>query len=113
MSRTPVAVDCVVWFSLADRAGAVDRSIRLSSALRLAVGWLSLYLGRILRRGILRLVLVRLSATGCVVGGVLLLFVGASPIQSRGHARYLARLLVLSCPWVQPLAAVERSSVAR
>jgi hypothetical protein len=37
MSRTPVAIDCVVWFSLADRAGAVDRSIRVSE--RAFSGW--------------------------------------------------------------------------
>jgi hypothetical protein len=37
-SRTPVAIDCIVWFSLADRAGAVDRSIRVSSALHSRVG---------------------------------------------------------------------------
>ncbi len=36
-SRTPVAVDSVVWFSLADRAGAVDRSIRVSE--RAFTGW--------------------------------------------------------------------------
>ena len=36
-SRTPVAVDSVVWFSLADRAGAVDRSIRVSD--RAFTGW--------------------------------------------------------------------------
>lgn len=77
---------------------------------RSLVGWSSLYLSPMMRRGILRLVLVRLSVTGCVVGGVSLLFVGASPIQSRGHARCLALLLVLSCPSVQLLAAVGRSS---
>jgi hypothetical protein len=37
MSITPVAVDSVVWFSLADRAGAVDRSIRISE--RAFTGW--------------------------------------------------------------------------
>ncbi len=36
-SRTPVAVDSLVWFSLADRAGAVDRSIRISE--RAFTGW--------------------------------------------------------------------------
>jgi hypothetical protein len=34
---TRVAVDSVVWFSLADRAGAVDRSIRISE--RSFSGW--------------------------------------------------------------------------
>jgi hypothetical protein len=37
MSITPVAIDSVVWFSLADRAGAVDRSIRVSD--RAFTGW--------------------------------------------------------------------------
>ena len=37
MSITPVAIDCVVWFSLADRAGAVERSIRVSD--RTFTGW--------------------------------------------------------------------------
>jgi hypothetical protein len=37
MSRTPVAIDSVVWFSLAQRAGAVDWSIRTSE--RSATGW--------------------------------------------------------------------------
>ena len=37
MSITPVAVDSVVWFSLADRAGAVDSSIRVSE--RSFSGW--------------------------------------------------------------------------
>jgi hypothetical protein len=37
MSITPVAVDSMVWFSLADRAGAVDRSIRVSE--RAFTGW--------------------------------------------------------------------------
>jgi hypothetical protein len=36
-SLTPVAVDCIVWFSLAARAGAVDRSIRVSE--RAFTGW--------------------------------------------------------------------------
>jgi hypothetical protein len=36
-SRTPVAVDSVIWFSLADRAGAVERSIRISE--RSFSGW--------------------------------------------------------------------------
>jgi hypothetical protein len=36
-SRTPVAVDAVVWFSLAARAGAVDSSIRTSE--RAFSGW--------------------------------------------------------------------------
>jgi hypothetical protein len=36
-SLTPVAVDCIIWFSLADRAGAVDRSIRVSE--RAFTGW--------------------------------------------------------------------------
>jgi hypothetical protein len=37
MSTSPIAVDSVVWFSLADRAGAVDRSIRISE--RSFTGW--------------------------------------------------------------------------
>jgi hypothetical protein len=37
MSRTPVALDSVVWFSLAARSGAVDSSIRTSE--RSATGW--------------------------------------------------------------------------
>ena len=37
MSITPITVDSVIWFSLADRAGAVDRSIRISD--RAFSGW--------------------------------------------------------------------------
>jgi hypothetical protein len=37
MSTSPVAVDSMVWFSLADRAGAVERSIRVSE--RAFTGW--------------------------------------------------------------------------
>jgi hypothetical protein len=92
MSRTPVAIDCVVWFSLADRAGAVDRSIRVSE--RAFSGWVVEPIFE--SYGAARDFAARAGA-GCVVGGVSLLFVGASLIQSRGHARCLALLLVLSC----------------
>ena len=37
MSRIPLALDSVVWFSLAARSGAVDSSIRTSE--RSATGW--------------------------------------------------------------------------
>jgi hypothetical protein len=37
MSRTPLALDSVIWFSLTARSGAVDSSIRTSE--RSATGW--------------------------------------------------------------------------
>jgi hypothetical protein len=38
MSRLPVALDSDVWFTLADRAGAVDSCIRTSD--RASTGWI-------------------------------------------------------------------------
>jgi hypothetical protein len=80
---------------------------------RSPVGWLRLCLVRMLRRGILRLVLVRLLVTGFAFAVVPLSRLVGSITLVPGLVPYLALRLVGCCLWVLLLAVVGRLLVFR